>query len=143
MNKVMSVLKLDKWSSMYYNNVISIPLLIPCFFVFKELDQVFISYVDLLWIFIISFQRSVAFQAGVVLAVILVSVDNQRSLFSRHIPMFVLGDGSHITNNLFHGNQTGQESTFGLRDRITDGILTSSGGLLHQDSTHDHRLLII
>lgn len=44
MNKVMRVLKLDKWSSMYYNNVISIPLLIPCFMLFQELDTVFLAY---------------------------------------------------------------------------------------------------
>jgi len=43
MNRVMRVLKLDKWSSMYYNNTIAIPLLIPCFYFFKELDSVFYS----------------------------------------------------------------------------------------------------
>lgn len=43
MNKVMQILKLDKWSSMYYNNIIAIPMLIPCFLIFKELDTVFFS----------------------------------------------------------------------------------------------------
>jgi GDP-mannose transporter len=40
LNKLMRTLNLNKWSMVYYNNIIAIPLLIPCFFFFKELDTI-------------------------------------------------------------------------------------------------------
>ncbi len=44
LNKLMRTLNLSKWSMVYYNNIIAIPLLVPCFFFFKELDTILSAY---------------------------------------------------------------------------------------------------
>jgi len=40
LNKLMKTLNLGKWSMVYYNNIIAIPLLIPCVLYFREFDTV-------------------------------------------------------------------------------------------------------
>jgi hypothetical protein len=44
LNKLMKTLNLGKWSMVYYNNIIAIPLLIPCVLYFREFDTVLDSY---------------------------------------------------------------------------------------------------